>query len=194
MGSLCILSYFCNYSSSPLLLQWLHSSRVILDCLNPLFLTDKTVQWRPIRFLLCSSPEQLADWCRKCRSTMSNWGKSLGQQNLCRNPPYSYPYSWKTTSPYILITKMWQKPLYWLLLLDETKMWTMKESWPSQGTSYYGAKVAWAIPYLIKFNVWILLKYDSIQYMSHSQMLGKFEYTLPAKFWRLVGCTEMLSW
>ena len=30
--------------------------------------------------------------------------------------------------------------------------------------------------------------------MTHSQMLGKFEYTLPAKFWRLVGCTEMLSW
>ena len=30
--------------------------------------------------------------------------------------------------------------------------------------------------------------------MSHSQMLGKFEYGLPAKFWRLVGCTEMLSW
>ena len=30
--------------------------------------------------------------------------------------------------------------------------------------------------------------------MSHCQMLGKFEYTLPAKFWRLVGCTEMLSW
>ena len=24
--------------------------------------------------------------------------------------------------------------------------------------------------------------------------VGKFEYTLPAKFWRLVGCTEMLSW
>ena len=32
------------------------------------------------------------------------------------------------------------------------------------------------------------------QYTTHSQMLGKFEYTLPAKFWRLVGCTEMLSW
>ena len=31
-------------------------------------------------------------------------------------------------------------------------------------------------------------------HMSHCQMLGKFEYTLPAKFWRLVGCTEMLSW
>ena len=30
--------------------------------------------------------------------------------------------------------------------------------------------------------------------MTHSQMLGKIEYTLPAKFWRLVGCTEMLSW
>ena len=30
--------------------------------------------------------------------------------------------------------------------------------------------------------------------MSHCQMLGKFEYGLPAKFWRLVGCTEMLSW
>ena len=33
-----------------------------------------------------------------------------------------------------------------------------------------------------------------IMIMTHSQMLGKFEYTLPAKFWRLVGCTEMLSW
>ena len=33
-----------------------------------------------------------------------------------------------------------------------------------------------------------------ILYMTHSQMLGKIEYTLPAKFWRLVGCTEMLSW
>ena len=31
-------------------------------------------------------------------------------------------------------------------------------------------------------------------HMTHSQMLGKIEYTLPAKFWRLVGCTEMLSW
>ena len=31
-------------------------------------------------------------------------------------------------------------------------------------------------------------------YMNHCQMLGKFEYGLPAKFWRLVGCTEMLSW
>ena len=31
-------------------------------------------------------------------------------------------------------------------------------------------------------------------YMTHSQMLGKIEYTLPPKFWRLVGCTEMLSW
>ena len=30
--------------------------------------------------------------------------------------------------------------------------------------------------------------------MTHSQMLGKVEYGLPAKIWRLVGCTEMLSW
>ena len=29
---------------------------------------------------------------------------------------------------------------------------------------------------------------------SHCQMLGKVEYGLPAKIWRLVGCTEMLSW
>ena len=36
--------------------------------------------------------------------------------------------------------------------------------------------------------------YVSFLDMSHSQMLGKFEYGLPAKFWRLVGCTEMLSW
>ena len=31
-------------------------------------------------------------------------------------------------------------------------------------------------------------------YMSHSQMLGKVESGLAAKIWRLVGCTEMLSW
>ena len=45
------------------------------------------------------------------------------------------------------------------------------------------------------FRIW--KKIDSCNdniNMSHSQMLGKFEYTLPAKFWRLVGCTEMLSW
>ena len=35
---------------------------------------------------------------------------------------------------------------------------------------------------------------DAQVHKTHSQMLGKFEYTLPAKFWRLVGCTEMLSW
>ena len=29
--------------------------------------------------------------------------------------------------------------------------------------------------------------------MTHSQMLGKVEYGLPAKIGRLVGCTEMLS-
>ena len=45
---------------------------------------------------------------------------------------------------------------------------------------------------------WICQKeymdFSKLLYMSHCQMLGKFEYTLPAKFWRLVGCTEMLSW
>ena len=35
---------------------------------------------------------------------------------------------------------------------------------------------------------------DKKDHKTHSQMLGKIEYTLPAKFWRLVGCTEMLSW
>ena len=38
------------------------------------------------------------------------------------------------------------------------------------------------------------LQDNMVLIMSHSQMLGKFEYGLPAKFWRLVGCTEMLSW
>ena len=47
---------------------------------------------------------------------------------------------------------------------------------------------------LVSMTSW--LPYATYLYsdMSHSQMLGKFEYTLPAKFWRLVGCTEMLSW
>ena len=39
-----------------------------------------------------------------------------------------------------------------------------------------------------------LPKSSSWSDMTHSQMLGKFEYTLPAKFWRLVGCTDMPSW
>ena len=39
-------------------------------------------------------------------------------------------------------------------------------------------------------RIWINTKL----YMSHCQMLGKVEYGLPAKIWRLVGCTEMLSW
>ena len=39
---------------------------------------------------------------------------------------------------------------------------------------------------LIKSSIWF--------YMSHCQMLGKVESGLPAKIWRLVGCTEMLSW
>ena len=38
---------------SPLLLHWLHSSRVILACLYPLFLTSRT---EPIPFLQFSSP------------------------------------------------------------------------------------------------------------------------------------------
>ena len=36
--------------------------------------------------------------------------------------------------------------------------------------------------------------FNSHPNMTHSQMLGKVEYGLPAKIWRLVGCTEMLSW
>ena len=44
------------------------------------------------------------------------------------------------------------------------------------------------------YIVHIIISYYHYIYMSHCQMLGKFEYGLPAKFWRLVGCTEMLSW
>ena len=43
-------------------------------------------------------------------------------------------------------------------------------------------------------DFWLIGMGHPKRYTSHSQMLGKFEYTLPAKFWRLVGCTEMLSW
>ena len=46
-------------------------------------------------------------------------------------------------------------------------------------------------------DIWFTIQYVwrfEILDKSHSQMLGKFEYGLPAKFWRLVGCTEMLSW
>ena len=33
-----------------------------------------------------------------------------------------------------------------------------------------------------------------ILHMTHSQMFQKVKSDLPAKIWRLVGCTEMLSW
>ena len=49
---------------------------------------------------------------------------------------------------------------------------------------------AWTLVLLLLY--WGVKVYQL--HMTHSQMLGKFEYTLPAKFWRLVGCTEMLSW
>ena len=42
--------------------------------------------------------------------------------------------------------------------------------------------------------IFVQLLTSQTKHMSHSQMLGKFEYGLPAKFWRLVGCTEILSW
>ena len=98
-ASLCLLSYFCNYSSSssPLLLYWLRSSRVILECPKPLFSLTKLHNEELIPFLQCSSPEQIANWCRKCQGTISNWGKSLGQQNLCRHPTLGKlltPTSW----------------------------------------------------------------------------------------------------
>ena len=44
---------------------------------------------------------------------------------------------------------------------------------------------------MVYFNIFHLQWFHC---MTHSQMLGKVEYTLPAKIWRLVGCTEMLSW
>ena len=58
MESLYLLSYFCNYSSSsssPLLLHWLHSSRVNLGCLDTLFLTEKIVK---TLFHFCTVPFQ----------------------------------------------------------------------------------------------------------------------------------------
>ena len=50
--------------------------------------------------------------------------------------------------------------------------------------------IIWAFHFLFLEEVVNLSKAD----MSHCQMLGKVEYGLPAKIWRLVGCTEMLSW
>ena len=53
----------------------------------------------------------------------------------------------------------------------------------------------WLSKYIQQCHTKVFRKqWNKTEYMSHSQMLGKFEYTLPAKFWRLVGCTEMLSW
>ena len=82
---------------SPLLLHWFRSSRVILECPKPLFSLTKLHNEELIPFLQCSSPEQIANWCRKCRGTISNWGKSLDQQNLCRHPTLGKlltPTSW----------------------------------------------------------------------------------------------------
>ena len=35
---------------------------------------------------------------------------------------------------------------------------------------------------------------DSLKHMTHCQMFQKVVSVLPAKIWRLVGCTEMISW
>ena len=59
----------------------------------------------------------------------------------------------------------------------------------------------WVMHLFVYFPVVIMVMHcifeDGLQYlvdMSHCQMLGKVEYGLPAKIWRLVGSTEMLSW
>ena len=56
-------------------------------------------------------------------------------------------------------------------------------------------KMLWNL--LWKYYYWNVkqrrLSHTSLD-MIHCQMLGKVEYGLPAKIWRLVGCTEMLSW
>ena len=43
-------------------------------------------------------------------------------------------------------------------------------------------------------NMMMMMSKMAMGGMTHSRMLGKVEYGLPAKIWRLVGCTEMLSW
>ena len=40
----------------------------------------------------------------------------------------------------------------------------------------------------------ILIVTSTTIYTTHSQMFQKVESDLPAKIWRLVGCTEMISW
>ena len=82
-----------------------------------------------------------------------------------------------------------------------SKYWIMKKSWSrvwsrrKRGSKpfYKDHKVRWSLP-LPAQKTNKNKYYTHKTYKSHSQMLGKFEYDLPAKFWRLVGCTEMLSW
>ena len=68
--------------------------------------------------------------------------------------------------------------------------WQLEEGWSWDRKAHTGGWICqWGYMDFLK-----LLQGFVKVVMSHSQMLGKFEYGLPAKFWRLVGCTEMLSW
>ena len=74
--------------------------------------------------------------------------------------------------------------------------WCCRESsfplpWCSKPKAHYFSLLA---PKELSEDLWPMITIPSHPHMTHSQMLGKVKYGLPAKIWRLIGCTEMLSW
>ena len=119
------------------------------------------------------------NWCDL--SVILLWSRSCPNLN-----PAMYPWPW-----------------HWTLTIGRENWWSPNDHiyWAPSRRSNCSTKVnKWSTDmrrsWVLGSHVTKSLKKNPGKkcYRSHCQMLGKVEYGLPAKIWRLVGCTEMLSW
>ena len=158
---------------------------------NPPFIIREELNWSP------SSVKKLSrmkfkGWFVEEKSehekiTRTQKPSGLMKQIPCRTQRYQ-----RSSLPLMTKILAWHPPLPPPVLKLPWFYPSLSKSWLLWYKSRQHTATSWAFE-LYHLRLYSL-KYTVNIYMTHSQMLGKFEYTLPAKFWRLVGCTEMLSW
>ena len=79
---------------------------------------------------------------------------------------------------------------YWICCIENWPLWYLwRPLW--FWNSFWKM---WKFPNVRKGLKNYEAKYDVWMGRRRSQMFQKVEYGLPAKIWRLVGCTKMISW
>ena len=137
-------------------------------------------------------------WSRPAQRRPRDCLQALQKGRLCKVPDWPFCRVWIDSYIYFDILNMKNKTIF----MQGDRMHLHVGNHPNGSTcSVRLCKciqssllkvffIIWAFHFLFLEEVVNLSKAD----MSHCQMLGKVEYGLPAKIWRLVGCTEMLSW